>query len=219
MNKFVLSGLLLFMSILLFAENKISDADDSLKQFLNKEYFKVNVLIQAEGRYSFEDDDFQGGRTFRVANARVSIKGVLENGFFYRVYFNTAPSPKLLDAFVGYKFSEGLSLSLGAMKPKQTLDYIPNPAAHNFVDRTEMTALLVGSRELGVAATGNLGDFYYYAGLFNGSRMNANNNNKFYGIGRVQYTVTKDLPGYVKVGLHGSHGNSAGIVSGSRGLC
>ena len=94
-----------------------------------------------------------------------------------------------MDAYIGYKLHDAFSFSVGSMKPKQTLDYIPSPADNNFVDRATMTGLLVGSREIGISTTGDIGGFYYYTGLFNGSRLNTNNNNKFYGIGRIQYTV------------------------------
>ena len=191
--------------------------DDQLRAYLQKDYFTLNVLLQSEVRYSFRDDDFQGGRTFNVANARISLGGKLHGGFFYRVLINASPEPALLDAFVGYRLDDAFSLSIGAMKPRQTLDYIPDPGSHNFVDRTTMTDLLVGSREIGLSATGDLGGFYYYAGIFNGNRLNSNKNNKFYGIGRVQYTVKELFPGYIQIAISGSRGNTGGTVSGSSG--
>ncbi|MDW7680040.1 MAG: porin [bacterium] len=208
-------GVLLF-SLTVIAQEK-SSLDEQLKSYLHQDFFKLNILLQSEGRFSFEDDDFQGGRTFSAANARVSLRGNLDGGFFYRIYIDAAPQPGLLDAYAGYKANDGFSLAVGAMKPRQTLDYIPNPGEHNFVDRATMTGLLVGSREIGVSATGDIGNFYYYAGLFNGNRLNSNNNNKFYGIGRLQYTIHDLLPGYVQLAVSGSHGNSEGTRSGSNG--
>lgn len=191
--------------------------DDQLREHLHNEYFNLNLLIQSEGRFSFKDDDFQGGRTFSAANARISLRGNLDGGFFYRVMVDAAPQVRLLDAFVGYKINDAFSVSVGAMKPRQTLDFIPDPGAHNFVDRAVITGLLVGSREIGLAATGDVGNFYYYAGLFNGNRLNDNTNNKFYGIGRLQYTFSDLIPGTIQIGINGSHGDSEGAVSGSRG--
>ena len=209
------------LAVLLFfsttaAEEKPS-LDDQLREHLHNDYFTLNILIQGEGRFSFKDNDFQGGRTFSAANARISLRGNLDGGFFYRVLVDAAPQVRLLDAFVGYKMHDAFSVSVGAMKPRQTLDFIPDPGAHNFVDRAVVTGLLVGSREIGVAATGDVGGFYYYAGLFNGNRLNDNTNNKFYGIGRLQYTFSDLLPGTIQVGLNGSHGDSEGVTSGSSG--
>jgi hypothetical protein len=191
--------------------------DDQLRAHLHKDYFTLNLLIQSEGRLSFKDDDFQGGRSFNAANARISMRGNLKGGFFYRIFVDAAPEPALLDVFAGYKVSDALSFMVGSMKPRQTLDFIPDPGSHNFVDRATMTGLLVGSRETGIAATGDIGGFYYYAGVFNGNRLENNNNNKFYGIGRLQYTVKDPLPGYIQFAVSGSHGNSEGTISGSRG--
>lgn len=210
----VLCGLLLAISA---QAQENPSLDDQLREYLHKDYFKLNVLVQSEGRFSFQDDAFQGGRSFDVPNARISIRGNLNGGFFYRVFVDAAPKPVLLDAFVGYKLADAFSFTLGAQKPRQTLDFIPDPGSHNFVDRANMTGLLVGSRELGISATGDIGGFYYYAGVFNGNRLENNNNNKFYGIGRLQYTVKDVLPGYMQLAVSGSHGNSEGTISGSRG--
>lgn len=207
---------LLVFSLPAFSQEN-SSPDEDLRSYLQKDYFTVNVLIQGEGRFSFRDDDFQGGRTFNLVNARISIKGRLDRGFFYRLYVDAASSPVLLDAYVGYRVNEAFSFSLGAMKPDQTLDYLPDPGSHNFVDRATMTGLLVRSREIGLAIRGNVSDFYYYAGLFNGNRINSNNNNRFYGRGRLQYTSLDLIPGSVQFGLSGSHGNSEGTISGSSG--
>lgn len=191
--------------------------DEQLRAHLHKEYFTLNLLVQSEGRFSFKDDDFQGGRSFNAANARISMRGNLNGGFFYRIFVDAAPEPALLDVFAGYKHSDAFSFIVGSMKPRQTLDFIPDPGSHNFVDRATMTGLLVGSRETGIAATGDIDGFYYYTGVFNGNRLENNNNNKFYGIGRLQYTVKDPLPGYIQFAVSGSHGDSEGTISGSRG--
>lgn len=199
-----------------YSQDKLS-LDEQLRAHLYKNYFTLNLLIQSEGRYSFNEDNFQGGKSFNAANARISICGNLNGGFFYRIFVAVAPQPALLDAFAGYKHNDAFSFMIGAMKPEQTLDFIPDPGSHNFVDRAAMTYLLVGSREIGIAATGDVGGFHYYGGLFNGNGLNSNNNNKFYGLGRLQYTVKENLPGYIQFGVSGSHGNSEGINSGSNG--
>lgn len=132
-----------------------SSLDDQLKNYLHSEYFSLNVLLQSGARFSFRDDNFQGGRTFEATNARISIRGNLDRGFFYRILYNAVSEPGLLDAFAGYKFSDEFSLTFGAMKPDQTLDYHPDPGSTDFIDRTRMTGLLVGSREIGASAHGD----------------------------------------------------------------
>ena len=216
-NNLLTTAVLSLMLVISVQARENPSLDEQLREYLQKDYFRLNVLIQSEGRFSFQDDDFQGGRSFDAANARISLRGNLDGGFFYRVFIDAAPQPALLDAFVGYKLTDAFSLTLGAQKPRQTLDFIPDPGSHNFVDRANMTGLLVGSRELGISANGDIGGFYYYAGLFNGNRLQSNNNNKFYGVGRLQYTVKDPLPGYIQFAVSGSHGDSEGTISGSRG--
>ncbi|MFP4487940.1 MAG: porin [Bacteroidales bacterium] len=198
------------------AQDEVS-ADEKLKSYLHRDFFKLNILMQSGARFSFRDDNFQGGRTFELANARISLRGGLNKGFFYRININAVSDPVLLDAFVGYRLNKYVSVAAGAMKPTQTLDYMPEPGSTDFIDRTKMTGLLVSSREIGVSASGDIGDFYYYAGIFNGTRLQRNNNNKMYGIGRLQYTIRDLIPASMQLGLSASHGNSPGVRSGSSG--
>jgi hypothetical protein len=214
-NKYTKHVVLSFIIVLAFG-SAIAQSDTSLTQRLEaltkNEVFTINSLVQSGFRYSFTDDDFQGGRLFEVANARFSIKGNFDGGFYYRIFFNFAGEPNLLDAYVGYRVNDALRFTMGAMKPSQTLDYIPGPEAIDFYDRAQITGYLVQAREIGLSAEGDIGGLYYFAGLFNGTRM-ANSNNKFYGIGRLQYTFVETLT----IGIHGSHGNSQGVRSGNRG--
>ena len=188
-----------------------------LKAHFQHEALTVNALVQSGFRYSLSDDTFQGGRTFEAANARLSFRGIFDDKFYYRIFYNLVSEPNLLDAFIGYRHSDGLRISAGAMKPKQTQDYIPDPGSTDFIDRTHITSLLVQSREIGVAAQGDINGLYYFAGLFNGNKLRPNNNNSFYGIGRVQYKIQDLIPGTLQMALQGSHGNSLNVRSGKSG--
>ncbi len=190
---------------------------EQIRGLVQHEAFMLNLLVQSGFRYSLSDDDFQGGRTFEVANARVSLRGEIDNRFYYRILVNMASEPNLLDAYAGYRHSDALRITAGAMKPSQTADYIVSPQETDFVDRARITGHLVQSREIGLAAEGDINGFYYYSGIFNGSRLTDNNNNKFYGIGRLQYTFDDAVPGTLQVAVSGSHGDSRGIRSGSVG--
>ncbi len=181
------------------------------------EAFTINALLQAGFRYSLANDNFQGGRTFEAANARLSFRGMLDGKFYYRLFFNMVREPNLLDAFIGYRLSDALRITTGVMKPRQTQDYIPDPGSTDFIDRTQITGLLVQSREIGISAEGDVNGFYYYSGLFNGNKMSSNNNNKFYGIGRLQYTFNNLLPGTLQLAVQGSYGYSPNVRSGSFG--
>lgn len=207
-------------AILTWISTVYAQSDSSAQQLKAKfehEAFTVNALIQSGFRYSLADDTFQGGRTFEAANARLSFRGIFDDKFYYRIFYNLVGEPNLLDAFVGYRHSERLRISAGAMKPKQTQDYIPDPGSTDFIDRTHITGLLVQSREIGVSAEGDINGLYYFTGLFNGTKLRTNNNNSFYGIARVQFTIKDLIPGTLQMALHGSHGNSPNVRSGSSG--
>ena len=196
---------ILLLTTSLNAQDNTPSFDD-LKNGIKSDYFNVSMLLQSNFRYSFEDDDFQGGRTFQVPNARLDIKGNVEGGYFYRAFFNVAREPNLLDAYVGYKYDNRLIITAGRQKPSQTIDFIPPPDDYDFLDRARITRRLVAFRETGVSAKGTLGNFFYYVGLFNGSGTNNNPLNKFYGIGRLQYSIKNVIPGEIVLGVSGSQG-------------
>ncbi len=203
-----------------FAEDsKEEPLAERLREVLHHEAFTLNVLLQTGAAFSFDDDDFLGGRSFAVDNARISMRGTIDGRFFYRVLFNVAREPNLLDAFIGYRHSDAFRVSVGAMKPRQTADFIPNPGETDFINRANITGLLVQSREIGLAAEGNHEGLYYYAGLFNGTGLTGLNNNKFYGIGRLQYTFGFDdlENSMLQIGIQGSHGDTPGVRSGNSG--
>ncbi|TVQ44522.1 MAG: hypothetical protein EA362_09910 [Saprospirales bacterium] len=193
----------------------------SLSEFpplIKTEPFTMNVLLQAGFNYSLRDDDFLGGRTFEATNARISIRGNWDSGFYYRLFFNLVREPNVLDAFIGYKFAEELQVAFGAMKPQQTLDFIPDPGSMDFISRAQITRLLVQSREIGISAIGDFDNFSYFIGLYNGTSLErGNNNNRFYGIGRAQYRLLDRGDDKLEIAISGSNGNSAGTQSGNSG--
>ena len=222
MSKYILSTFFILgiIGFVLFQSELVAQEKDPEKEigFLSQsDAFRINFLGQAGLRYSLKNDQFQGGRTFEAMNARLSFRGKLESGFYYRLFFDMAPEPRLLDAFVGYHFDDKFRLAVGAMKPLQTLDYIPNPGRMYFVDRAQITGLLVQSREIGISAVGESGSWKYFVGVFNGNKLSLNNNNKFYGIGRLQYSLDVSEDRKIQLAVSSSHGNSEGTISGSFG--
>ncbi|MBR9977065.1 MAG: hypothetical protein KFH87_03170 [Bacteroidetes bacterium] len=212
-------GILLFFltGAAINAQTQNEPLAEKIRSLLHHDVCTVNALVQTSMRFSLADDDFQGGRTFEAGNARLSVRGSLDGGFYYRLYFNVLHAPGILDAYVGYAYSDALQVSVGAMKPRQSLDYIPDPGSTDFIDRTTISALLVQSREIGVAFDGRYRGLFYFAGMFNGNKLLTNNNNAFYGIGRLGYALDHVLPGTLEFALQGSHGKSEGVTSGSTG--
>jgi hypothetical protein len=213
----ILFATLIFQSAQSQTTENDPSLDDQLRSMLTKDYFRVNMLVQSVARFSFEDNTFLGGRGFSAPNARVSLRGNLDGGFYYRILVNMASEPNLLDGFVGYRYDQRLRITAGAQKPSQTLDFLPPPQQYDFISRARITGQLVQSREIGLSAQGDLDNLYYYLGIFNGNRLRNNNNNRLYSIGRLQYTINDVIPGFIKIGVNGSFGNSAGVQSGNAG--
>lgn len=207
--------LIYFSSIVLMAQNEA--LNNQTGSPVQSENFTFSALIQAGLRYSLQNDSFQGGRKFEVPTVRLIIKGMVESKFFYKVNFDLAREPNLLDAYIGYRHNEALRITAGAMKPRQSLDYIPDPGSTYFIDRARITGLLVQSREIGLSAEGAIKGFYYFAGIFNGNKTLSVNNNKFYGIARLQYTFESLTDGVLQLAVQGSYGNSDGTRSGNTG--
>jgi hypothetical protein len=214
---FIVPVLLFYAGFVTSVRSQDEPLADYVRNEIQHESFRINVFIRTGFRYSYYDDNFQNGRRFEVADGVLNVAGILDGKIFYRLLFNMAREPNLLESFAGYRHSNSLRLTLGAQKPRQTLDYIPSPAAMDFIYRTQVTGLLVQTREIGFSADGDINDFYYFAGIFNGTRLVNNNNNKFYFIGRLQYSLTGLLPGTVRAGVSGSAGDSEGTRSGAFG--
>lgn len=183
----------LFMSLITFnassfAQENASDhsAGEMIDQYLKQDYLQLNVLLQSNARYSIHETEFQGGRTFQIPNARVGLSGELDENFYYRVLYNVAREQSLLDAFIGWEYTDQFRVQLGAMKPRFSADFIPDPVTHDFVDRSRLPGHLELTRQIGVMAMGDVSRFTWYAGVFNGNRLRENDNNKFDFLARLE---------------------------------
>lgn len=212
-NRFILLTFMCVFIINVFAQNNNKQHQekqlplyDQIKKSIKQETFNLNVLVQSGGSLSLQDDDFLGGKTFKLYNARIILRGKLDGGFFYGLQVNFVKEPNLVDAFVGYKQSKYFRVSLGAMKPKQTQDFIAPPNKTDFIGHTKINALLVQSCELGLAMEGDVSGLYYFLGLFNGNKLSLAKKDSYYGVGRLQYNMKEVLGGKLQLGVQSSYG-------------
>lgn len=219
-KKSLILSILFFWTTYLSGQESVVVEKEPLYQQIKKNIqhkaFTINPLVQSGGRFSLKDDNFLGGKTFSLYNARFVVKGKIDGGFFYKFQMNFAKEPNLLDALVGYEYSKALKISMGAMKPLQSQDFIPSPAATDFIDRTKIGGLLTRSRELGVALQGDVGDLFYFVGFFNGNKLSKAKKGTYYGVGRLQYNLKGDW-GKLQFAVQSSYGNSKGVRNGSSG--
>jgi hypothetical protein len=216
-HKYLLATVFVFATYFIGSVSKGEPSADPVPETVKAEKPELKIALKPVLFYSLGEDNFQGGRTFDMKFAAILLKGKLDDHFYYFLQADMSGEPNLLDAYIGYKHSEKLRIQAGAQKPKQTLDYLPDPVYTDFVSYSKITGLLVQSREIGVSAEGNSNGLFYFLGIFNGSGLIKNNNNKFYSIGRVQYTFNLPQSGFLTLGLHGSYGDSPGIRTGTYG--
>jgi hypothetical protein len=180
--------------------------------------FQITALITAAGHFSFEDDDFRGGRTFRVDNARLGVGGILDGGFDYRFQFEFAREPNLLDAYVGYSFSDRANLRVGAQKPQISAELLPSPAETDFMDRARLVGAQLRAREVGVSLFGQMEGFRYDLGLYNGTGLAANVDNRFLFTGRIAHDFAAAGGAPLTAGLNAAWGHCRAAQCGLSGF-
>ena len=187
---------------------------DDLRDMLKNDYFNLSMLIQPKFDFAFDEN---GTRGFNVTQARFKGDGKLDGGFSYKLHFDVADSFTLLDAEIGYALSEDATIIVGAQKPGISYEFLTGPNKIDFVSRSYIVSALTQNRDFGVKLTGSLSDvFNYTVGMYNGNRLNANDNNKFYYVGRLGYSSNTDN-GTLIAGVNASYGEQSNtrIANGS----
>ncbi len=184
--------------------------DQKIIDATQKEFINLEVLLQGVGLYSVNDTDFNGGRTFETGQARLGINGILDKKFDYRIQLGFTNDPVLLDAYLGYKFNDKLNIRAGSQKPLASADQIPSPGKTDFIDRARLVGTVYKRREIGVVLHGDIGSFYYYTGLFNGSGVSANKDNNFLLRSRLQYEFQLNQSRSLALAFNSAYSESRG---------
>lgn len=219
MKKLPLIIVVLLMPLSLAYGQTNSDTVDDLKDRFKSEELNVGLLLQSVGVLSLDDDNFNGGRQFELGATRLDIKGQLPSNFIYRLQLDFRRSMSIMDAQVGYRFSDQFRVVTGMFKPYLSADLDPSPAATDFINRARLVGSMLNSRELGVTALGETEGFNYRFGIYNGNgRQPGNNDNNFLYTSRLGYQVNLEDNGTVDFGLNGAINTSEGESVGNTGL-
>ncbi|MGM0745521.1 MAG: porin, partial [Bacteroidota bacterium] len=198
MKKVPLFIVVLLMPLSLAYGQTNSDTVDDLENRLKSEEFNVGLLLQSVGVLSLDDDSFNGGRQFELGATRLDIKGQLPSNFIYRMQLDFRRSPSIIDAQVGYRFSDQFRIVTGMFKPFLSSDLDPSPAATDFINRARLVGSMLNSRELGITALGETEGFNYRFGIYNGNgRQLGNDDNNFLYTARLGYQVNLEDNGTV----------------------
>lgn len=177
--------------------SKLQQDVEGIKTKVNR---MPNISGYVNGQYTFEDKG-DGVSTFNIRRARIDIKGKLSSKAEYRVQFDLAGTPKLVDAFVKYKFCNAFGLQFGQFKVPFSLENPYSPLKLESIENSQVIASDVckiqkTGRDIGLAAYGSFiynkeKKFHYIdytIGIFNGKGINAKDDNK-----------KKDIAGRIEV--------------------
>jgi len=217
MKKLILTLILLLLSSgILFAQQQEPLAD-KLTDMLKSDVFRVGILLQSEGYFSFEDDNFNGGRQFDIGATRLDFRGTIDNSFTYRLQLDFRRQTSVMDAQVGYLFNKNHRMVAGSFKPFLSRDLDPSPGNTDFMDRARLVGVMMNSREIGLTFLGEPGDFNYRLGIYNGTGMTRQNDNRFMYTARLGYRF--DLEDDVlELGFNGALNQTQNVQVGNTGL-
>ena len=219
MNKLPLFIFVLLLPFSMVYGQTTSDTVDDLKDRFKSEELNVGLLLQSVGVLSLDDDNFNGGRQFELGATRLDIKGQLPNNFSYRLQLDFRRSMSVMDAQVGYRFSDQFRVVTGMFKPYLSADLDPSPASTDFINRARLVGSMLNSRELGITALGETEGFNYRFGIYNGNgRQLRNDDNGFLYTARFGYEVNLENEDTVNFGLNGAVNTSESERVGNSGL-
>ncbi len=213
---FTVLSVFLYSTTLIFAQSEQPRAD-RLTDILKSDILNVGFLFQTDAAFSFEDDKFIGGRQFGLGATRVDLRGTVDNDFTYRVQMQLSGSTRLLDAQLGYRFSDQMRIVTGAFKPFLSIDLDPNPGATDFINRARHVGTMVNSREVGITILGESEGFNYRFGMYNGTGLALENDNTFFYTARVGYEAETEN-GTFNVGFNGGFNQTEMERVGNSGL-
>jgi len=184
--------------------------DQKIIDATQREYLNLDVLLQGVGLYSFDDTDFNGGRTFENGLARLGIKGNVDKKFDYRIQLDFTNDPVLLDVYFGYSFNDKLKVRAGSQKPLASADQIQSRGDTDFINRARLVGTVYKRREVGLVLYGDIGNFHYYSGLFNGNGVDVNEDNNFLLRNRIEYTFQLNQSRLLTLGFNSAYTESTG---------
>ena len=162
-------------------------------------YLSISGFI--DNQYSYESQQNNDGsytelNTLNIRRARFDVKGSFNEHLEFRLQADFAGSPKIVDAYVKYKFNKLVNIELGQFKTPFTLENQYSPLNLESIENSQVISSLSGysdvlggkrnnGRDIGVVLYGDLlnssdGTFplvSYNIGVFNGSGINTKDEN------------------------------------------
>jgi len=158
---------------------------------------KISLAGYTQVRYQLmeEQGKIDG---FDIRRARLDLKGNISPYWGYRVQFDLAGTPKLLDAYVDLKLNDYFNFSIGQAKVPFSMENLQSSPQLMLIDRSQVVEALTArgkdiggnqnGRDIGIQMGGTIVKsndrpvIDYRLGIFNGAGINVmdNNDNKDY---------------------------------------
>lgn len=211
----------------LFAQEPLAD---QLKEKLKSEEFNVSILLQANGYYSSSNEDLANGlysfayngypefSKFDIGATRLVLSGTVDHHYIYKMQMDFRGRPSILDAQMGYKFADEFRLIAGAFKPFLSIDLDPNPGKTDIIGRARHVRAMMNTREIGLTALGDITNFNYRIGMYNGTGLSRTGTGKFLYTLRVGYAFNFSESSDLKIGFNAAHDQNEFITIGNTGL-
>ena len=145
---------------------------------------------------------------FDIRRARVDLKGIISPYWGYRLQFDLAGTPKLIDAYAELKVNDYLNITFGQAKIPFSLENLTSSTKLELIDRSQAVEALTArgkdvggnqnGRDIGVLLGGTLLKWKdrpvvdYRLGVYNGSGINTTDKDeeKDYAARLIFYPVT-----------------------------
>ena len=131
---------------------------------------------------------------FDIRRARLDVKGIISTYWGYRVQFDLAGTPKLIDAYVELKLHDYFNFTVGQAKIPFSLENLASSNKLELIDRSQVVEALTGrgrdvggnqnGRDIGIQVGGTILKLKdrpvvdYRVGVYNGSGINVVDNNE-----------------------------------------
>ena len=202
-NKTVYFSLIILFISSLFYEvtfgQPMNDSLNVLPENKTESRYHVNssrpLLVSGLTQVRYQNLEESGKNDgFDLRKARLDMKGTINPFWGYRFVAEFAGSPKLLDAYADYKINNFINFTIGQFKIPFSLENLYSDSKLEFIDRSQVVEALVArskdvignqnGRDIGVQVNGKvikISNRYmidYTLGIFNGSGINASDNNE-----------------------------------------
>ncbi len=131
---------------------------------------------------------------FDIRRARLDVKGTISPYWSYRVQFDLAGTPKLIDAYAELKLNDYFNFTIGQAKIPFSLENLTSSNKLELIDRSQAVEALVArgkdvggnqnGRDIGIQLGGTILKLKdrpvvdYRVGIYNGSGINTVDNNE-----------------------------------------